>query len=148
MPECSAKDDSWLALRGAFYHLWQVTHQFKKGLASNDKVELFHWHLRSFFWEMVAVRDSLKRAARTDRRIEEALHNLDDQQWFQEVSAYRNFAHESFHVVEAAVSARTGRAVVFQLQCAIQSQTYMADGLALLRDYWKKMERFLKALFP
>jgi len=99
-------------------------------------VELFHWHLRSFFWEMVAVRDSLRREANTDSKIKATVESLNNQQWFKEVLAYRNFTHVSFHVVERFFSHETGKALVFQLQRAILSQTRMGDGMALMKDYW------------
>ena len=128
MPGRLAKEDAFLALRGASYHLWQVRHQFGKGLASNDQVELFHWHLRGFFWEMEAARDSLNREAKTDPMIKAAVDILNDQQWFKEAVAYRNFVHESFHVAEVAIPVKTGKAPAFQLRRTIPSQIRMVGG--------------------
>src|SRR5665213_567744 len=92
------KQDAVLALRGTSYHLAQVIEQFNKGLTADDQTSLFHWHLHGFFWELVAVRDTLQRAAGADPAIAAALAELHQSNWFKEVLEYRNFAHQSFQV--------------------------------------------------
>ena len=141
MPGRLPKEDARLALIGASYHLHQLEAQFSSGLSDDEQVMLFHWHLRGFFWEVVAVRDSMRHEPKTNSAIWAALRALEGAQWFQEVNKYRNFAHESFHVVEV-VHLATGRARAFQMQLK------PGDGLRHLRDYWNEMEQFFKAIYP
>ncbi len=68
MPGRGAKDDARLALTGASYHLHQLKTQLEMGLSENNQVMLFHWHLRDFFWELVAVKRTLRRFASCDGR--------------------------------------------------------------------------------
>src|SRR5215472_9921557 len=96
-----AMEDAFLALRAARYHLWNVERQLRAGLSNDEQVSFFHFHLRGFFWEMTAARDSIRRDAKKDGRIRSELDALDESDWFSEVSLYRNFAHQSFHIVEA-----------------------------------------------
>jgi hypothetical protein len=142
MPGRTAKDDAWLALKGASYHLYQLKEQFESGLLDDNQVMLFHWHLRSFFWELVAVRDSLRRDMKAASTLETALQALDNTTWFREVNEYRNFAHQSFHIVEVARRNATNRAVAFQMQLRT------GDGLSHLKDYWSEMETFFKTIYP
>jgi len=142
------KQDAFLALRGASYHLAQVIEQFNKGLTTDDQISLFHWHLRSFFWELAAVRDTLQRAARADPAIAAALAVLHESDWFIEVLAYRNFAHQSFQVVEALVPRASGKVIAFQLQVTHDSQEWNPEGPGHLKSYWDKMQRFLLGLYP
>src|ERR1035437_4481572 len=86
MPGRTAKDDAWLALKGASYHLFQLKVQFESGLLDDNQVMLFHWHLRSFFWELVAARDSLRRDMKAASTLETALQALDNTTWFKEVN--------------------------------------------------------------
>jgi len=152
MPGRTAKDDAFLALRGASYHLYQLREQFNLGLLTNDQHCLFHWHLRGFFWELVAVRDSLNKGTK-DATIKTAVDALNAAPWFQEISAYRSFAHQSFHVVQVSApvvdrqTGKTGKADVFMLQRTGLNHSAPADGRQQLQSYWDAMERFLKGIF-
>jgi hypothetical protein len=141
MPGRAAKDDARLALIGATYHLSQLRKQVEAGLSDSKQQMLFHWHLRAFFWELVAVRDSLKQESKTSPEIKAALDALEESQWFQEVNDYRNFAHQSFHIVEVAIQTTTNRAMFIQI--------HGRDGDAMphLNGYCEKMKAFLKALY-
>jgi hypothetical protein len=68
----------------------------------NQAIELSHWHLRAFWGELVAARDAARRSPHPEKKRE--ANALDDQAWFQEVNAYRNFAHQSYHLVEVLFS--------------------------------------------
>jgi hypothetical protein len=142
MPGRTAKDDARLALTGASYHLNQVKTQFETGLSDDKQVMLFHWDLRAFFWELVAVRDSVRREARANTQVLAALTSLEGAPWFEEVNEYRNFAHQSFHIVEVAIQSATGRALAFQMQ------RRPSDGFTHLTNYWNEMDKFLKTACP
>jgi hypothetical protein len=148
MPRQKARDDAFLALQGASYHMYQMNEQFGHGLVTDEQQKLFHWHLRAFFWELIAVRDSLNREAPNDPVIDAAIKSLNAEQWFQEVTAYRNFAHQSFHVVEYVVPVKTGKAIAYQLQGTGPNHKYSADGPGQIRRYWDEMEKFLTGVFP
>lgn len=113
-----------------------------------NQISLFHWHLRSFFWELAAVRDSPQRAAGADPALAAALAVLHESDWFFEVLAYRNFAHQSFQVVQVVASRATGKVVAFQLQVTHDSQEWNPEGPGHLRGYWDKMQQFLLELYP
>ena len=138
MPGRTAKDDARLALKGASYHLYQVKEQFAAGLLNDDQIMLFHWHLRAFFWELVATRDSLRRDPRARSSLLGELKALEDATWFKEVKEYRDFAHQSFQIVEVAKQRPTNRAV------AMQMQLRPGDALSHLNEYWSEMDKVLK----
>jgi hypothetical protein len=138
MPGRTAKEDAQLALIGADYHLQQLKTQLESGLSDNDQIMLFHWHLRGFFWELVAVRDSVRRDAKTDKAIQKALQALEAAKWFREVNEYRNFAHQSFHIVEVLFVAN--RARYFQMRLRD------GDGLSHLTEYLNEMRKFFKII--
>jgi hypothetical protein len=140
MPGRPARADAFLALNGASYHLTQLRDRFLEGLSNNNQIALFHWHLRGFFWELIAVRDAMRRDRRTDGNVENQLTSMESSDWFREVKAYRNFAHQSFHLVEVAV--RDGHAIAFQMQLRD------GDGLPYLQMYWNNMRATLMAAYP
>lgn len=139
-----------VAMRGASFHLYQLNHWFKRmtfdpltGKLREKEVELFHWHLRAFFWELVAARDVLKRGSII---IQKSAKALDDTRWFQEVNEYRNFTHESIHVIEVIIG--EDKPLAFQLQPAFRDQALQNDGAAQLAHYWEEMSTFLRNHFP
>lgn len=142
-PRRTAYDDIRTALRGASYHL----HQLKTAMTSMrpltdaqglrlEEVELFHWHLRAFFWELVAVRDVLKRSRSP---LPDLAGKLDNERWFIEVTAYRNFTHKSLHIVEIMMVDNNPLAI--QIQPALEGQSH-EDGIPQLERYWQNMNRF------
>jgi hypothetical protein len=60
MPQRDPREDARAAFSGALYHLEQVKAQVAANLPNQKSVNVMHWHLRAFFWELVAVRVSLK----------------------------------------------------------------------------------------
>lgn len=100
-PGRTAVEDAKLAWAGALYHYQAIEDVLKESLPDDGAVRRFHWHLRGFFWELLSVRDSLAAGKKDDPKLEKIVEDLNDEQWFKEVSLYRNFAHQSFHVVEA-----------------------------------------------
>ena len=144
-PRRTAYDDIHTAIRGASYHLNQLNKTMKRVTVLPDRrglkldhVELFHWHLRAFFWELVAIRDILRRPRNP---IPTLSQTLETQPWFIEVNTYRNFTHESLHVVEIIIG--ESGPIGFQLQPAISGQHY-EDGAAQLNRYWNNMKTFIE----
>jgi hypothetical protein len=78
-------------LTGASYHLHQLKALFQDCFSDNQQMMIFHWCLRSFFWELVAVRHSVRREPKTDTSIWMALNALKAAPWFSEINEYRNF---------------------------------------------------------
>lgn len=100
----------------------------KKTYAS--EVNQFHWHVRAFFWELIATYDTILqwanqryelglpegdvKWAEITRRLDEAkkdqlewkhkyalLEDAWNSDWFFEVRQYRNFAHRAFMFIQA-----------------------------------------------
>ena len=82
----------------------------------------------------------MRRDRRTDPNVENQLGSMESNDWFREVVEYRNFAHQSFHVVEVAF--RDGRALAFQMQLRD------GEGLPQLQMYWNNMRATLMAAYP
>lgn len=149
-PRRTAYADIHTAVRGASYHFHQLKRAMKDMTPLADahglrlaEVELFHWHLRAFFWELVAVRDILRRPRNP---LPDASQELENERWFIEVNAYRNHTHESLHHVEVLIG--SDGPITVQLQPAVSGQPYEADGLLQLERYWKSMAGFVEKHFP
>ena len=119
LPDRTARDDAYASLDGARYHLNQIRHLTEVlGLRTGEHQNMFHWHLRALFWELVAVRDSIEVAEDRYRQAADTLTKLENAEWFKEVNCYRNTAHQSFHVVQAMRRPRTGKIVLWALESA------------------------------
>jgi hypothetical protein len=84
------KSDAHIALNGARYHLQSLKAEIAAGLVSNNSVARFHWHLRGFFWELVAMRDALRRSK--DTAVKAVEDSITNSRWYAEIDAYRNGA--------------------------------------------------------
>lgn len=92
------------ALSGAEYHLGQIRDQasrMQKVPSYQANAGILHWHLRAFFWELVAsmetTRLALQRVSGSRRSSELAeLDRTLDEDWWKEVEEWRNFAHRAF----------------------------------------------------
>lgn len=156
-----------MGLEGARYHFYQIQAALKSpGVATGwtaksvideqERVQLqrdinrFHWHLRAFFWELVAEMDLLrvvvKKSPMSDRtKLMEDLRRAYDAAWFAEVRTYRNFAHQSLLFVQCSYKGPPPGELEFAyLLPAIEGQSPTYDLLAQLSGYLEKMERLLK----
>lgn len=134
------------ALTGATYHLHQITGLLNSAgelaeawtgeehptFLSQSQINQVHWHLRSFFWELVGAFDLALQWA-NDRfqlgleehnvmwrlipgdagidqhewdRVHSCLINVWDSEWYFEVRTFRNFSHRSFLTTTALIPKR------------------------------------------
>jgi hypothetical protein len=162
VPAQDVREMIGIGLRGARYHFDQIRAAMKapeiyKGwsnepVIADDQRARFHWHLRAFFWELCAEMDLLHVVVRqSPKHVREK--NMDDWQrakdsrWFSEISAYRNFAHESVLFVQAHYKEKPSggdlKLDFMWLLPAIKGQSVNYDLLAQLSDYLDKMETLL-----
>jgi hypothetical protein len=53
---------------------------------------------------------------RSDAKVGSALTTAEASPWFAEVVVYRNFAHESFHIIQGLVPKGSTKAIAFSLE--------------------------------
>lgn len=153
-PGASGLRDARLAVKGASYHLYQLDMRFKEGLSAPAEFEIFHWHVRAFFWELIAVRDVIHRAYGSDKTVKASLQQLNGEDWFAEVESYRNFAHQAFldvRFLQPIVTNKDGQKVPGNpkytlFPSARPGQQWNSEGVEQLRQYWQAMHNWLEAI--
>jgi hypothetical protein len=154
-----------MGLDGARYHFGKIQEILRApGLAACwtqnsvtdvERVQLqhdinrFHWHLRAFFWELVAEMDLLRALIRQHpKRVTAQLTNdwqrAYDAQWFREIRTYRNFAHQSALFVQGLYGGPSNELQAASLLPAVKGQDPCYDLVTQLSDYLGKMEKLLK----
>jgi hypothetical protein len=100
------------ALAGARYHLARVQELVSiwRRTPGSDKADggILHWHLRAFFWELVAAMETSRlallprrsRSKTTSSRELAGLEQATHEEWWGEVQEWRNFAHRAFLFVQ------------------------------------------------
>lgn len=138
-----------------------------------DDINMFNWHLRSFFWELIATFDTLLQWAnkkfelgvnekdvcwknikqnsndnQTDdwKRIYQLLKNAWDSDWLFEVNGYRNFAHRNFL---NNVSAHAEKKMIhFSLLPVREGQNEFRPINEQLNNYGLKMTELVNLILP
>lgn len=169
-------------VEGARYHLDHLLQALnKEGMATGWTAETvdettrsrlqrdvndFHWHLRAFFWELVAEFDMLLVTVNhseglgiAERKVcwEEVARQAHAQgkwsakidtlsraycsAWYTELKTYRNFAHRSAQFVQCDYGPNALNAIA--LLPAIQGQAF-TDLRDQLREYLEKMDQLLQ----
>ncbi|MNR16198.1 hypothetical protein D3C85_1327850 [compost metagenome] len=168
------------SLTGARYHLATITRildtvetgwrsasdrENRPPFAARQSDEL-HWHLRSFFWELVGVFDLMlqwsnehfKLKLSEDRvswktvqdatssighpswpTVRQALRDAWDSEWYFDVRTYRNFSHRSFLRLQALVPTDPSERVLVAIDAARENAPMCAD----VRD---ELPRFVEAM--
>jgi hypothetical protein len=96
------------ALAGVQYHLervkelvmtWRLTPNSEQA-----NVNILHWHLRAFFWELHAAMETTwvtlrcSKSKTTSQCAE--LKRVKREEWWEELTKWRNFAHRAFLFVQ------------------------------------------------
>ncbi len=185
-PVNDAMTEAASAVAGARYHLDQIGKLFERpamrlpwewrdpnfpeATKAQYQIEVnqFHWHLRAFFWELVAAVDVLLvqvnmtheleiaedeiawrtvKTAAERRRISSRpitmLKQTFESDWFTEVRGYRNFAHRGQLITIFDVSEDGNRPPVGGLFPARDGQERSFDLLHQLRGYLEKMQELI-----
>jgi hypothetical protein len=175
VPAMDLEDLTARAFSGAKYHLNKIRENlhsptiqtylaWKSGegldLATQKQLEHFDnefgWHLRAFFWEMVATFETMQNCAK--QRSKKAnkdqaewykksalLESAWQSEWYFEIEQYRNFAHQAFLFVQCDYSEhKEANAVKYKLNItsllpAREGQQQCMDILEHLSSYWEKM---------
>lgn len=188
MRRLSVLDGSTLAhsaLTGATYHLDQINQLLKTAteaikdwtgnehppFMNQDQINQIHWHLRSFFWELVGVFDLMLQWANESfqlgldehrvtwstlpeqsginqdvwTRLRSVLSDAWESEWYFEVRTYRNFAHRSFLHLTAIVPKRGNPELM--LEHAREGQVYYEDVRKHLPKYLDAMRRLGEEVF-
>jgi hypothetical protein len=78
-PERPLREDAYAALRAARYHLQHIKFRTEeRDLRSPREANLFHAHLRAFFWELVAVHDILEADRKSDTKVKGSYEAVND----------------------------------------------------------------------
>jgi len=154
-----------MGLEGARYHLDQIKAALKTpGLTvgwtemlvtEEQRIQLqgdvnrFHWHLRAFFWEVVGEMDLLRVVVRRSpkgvrAKLMSNWQQAHNSQWYSEVAAYRNFAHQSGLFVQCSYGGPSGELEALWLQPAIMGQPPNYDLVAQLSTYLENLGKLLK----
>jgi len=95
--------DAKLAFEGAVFHFGKLEALVATASADVATLNQIHWHVRGFFWELCAVKDSLQTAkgpAHADLRT--YAESASGEPWIEQVRAYRNHLHQSVYMLEIA----------------------------------------------
>jgi hypothetical protein len=133
------------ALAGAEYHYRRVARICEgwsrtPGSDRANPNEL-HWHLRAFFWELVAVLDTLKAIPSLNAGKRRVIVDAKASDWYAEVDEWRNFAHRAFLFVQGEFGIGGTLTLLF-LPALTQggSQHQIPERLDY---YWKRMEEVI-----
>lgn len=192
LPMMELKNFAYTSWRGATYHQHKV-HQLlnspglqtmwqeDKGLDTKnqqrmqDQINVFHWHIRAFFWELDAAFDTMlvwcnqkyqlniaeknvtwkevstRSSAQADWLQKLAiLQTAYDSEWFYEVRQYRNFAHRAYLFGHSEFDHHYDQSpptfVGFRLSPAREGQM-LIELEGQLSNYVKEMRDVLDAVF-
>lgn len=175
-----------VSLDGASYHfdclneymsrpgMQQAWDQFREANPQlQDDINKFYWHLRGFFWELIATFDTLLQWAnysyklisnekdvtwknikqnanknRTDqwKQTYESLNDIHESEWFFEVNAYRNFSHRN-HL--SSLSAHNeARMLHLSLLPVREGQNQYIPIDVQLNNYGLKMTELVNLILP
>jgi hypothetical protein len=188
LPPIELRSNAGSALLGARYHLEEAGRlaqtrgvetlwQQESGLDSETRRQLqhdvnrFHWHVRAFFWELVATYDTLLHWANQmlDLGISEhkvsrdevmaqaekqgkyspelqELTKVYESEWYFEVRQYRNFAHRAFLFIQGEYDANN-KLVLQWLLPAREGQRENYQALLQLDDYLAQMGNLVQRIF-
>jgi len=176
-----------IAYKGAEYHLSMVKKLYelpciqmmwknddsldpetKKQLRTN--VNMFHWHIRAFFWELTAVFDTILNWAnqRYSFGLEErnvtwgnvcdasasnhpqewdktqiVLKSAYNSKWFYEVRKYRNFAHRGFLYINSIYD---GHFDISEPTLAMVSLTPVREGQRECQEMTEQLSGYLEGM--
>jgi hypothetical protein len=171
LPPVDLASHARAALQGAQYHLQQLGLLIDEGLPVTAS-KRFHFHLRAFFWELVATFDSMLQWVNQARRLGlkerdvcwqsvreaadqadlqsselEALRVAFDSEWFFEARQYRNFSHRAFQFVQVEREPDGSLTLIWLLPSRDgQPPCYsLRDQLA---EYALRMEKLVMTVLP
>jgi len=143
------------ALAGARYHLARIQREIstmrRTPGSHNANVNTLHWHLRAFFWELVATMETTTWVVSPDRRFPtrspegSELEQAKESGWWQEVEELRNLAHRAFLFLQAEVHA-DGRLIHLVLPSLPHSAQHAVPDR--LEYYVGKMTNLQRRVLP
>lgn len=173
VPAMNLEEDAQGALHAARYHLEKIRYLVKQpGIQTmwkEDKdldqmtrrrlqrqVNIFHFHVRAFFWELVATMDIMvERAKRKSgrgkwKKVFPVLETARNSEWFYEVDRYRNFLHRAFHFIQMEFGKertedryKLKRVFMTPARVGQKQYVYIEDQLS---NYWEKMRNLQEAV--
>lgn len=188
LPPMELRNNAGSALYGARYHFemaqqlvqsrgmqtqWQEDRTLDELTRAKRQHEMnrFHWHLRAFFWELVATFDTVlhwvnqtlglgikehkvewneieaeaKKQTKWSAQLD-TLKRVYECEWYFEVRQYRNFAHRAFLFVQGEYDADNKLKVLWLLP-AREGQRENYDALEQLSSYLDEMRNLLQKFF-
>lgn len=143
-PATNLREDAHTAVAGAKYHLGVMEEILGcKNWRSEGNVNRLHWHLRAFFWELVAAMDTTRMAIKKDAGSPEYLQHSKVLQagrksdWYAEIDGYRNLAHQAFPIIQAEY--RPDGSLVTMVLPPLQKGGPQYQIPNRLRDYYELM---------
>ena len=176
-----------LAFGGARFHLKKIKERVNspavQTIWSNDKnldetarrklqadINIFHWHLRAYFWELIAAFDTMlqwanqrykfglsevevrwkkipKQARKYQAEWDQKYALLEEtwnSSWFYEVRMYRNFAHRAFQFVQSDIGDELNIICLLPMRVGQQQCQDLREQLSY---YLKQMGQLGKKIF-
>ncbi len=175
-----------IAFKGAEYHLWKVRELYRlpciQRMWRNDEsldpkikrqlqtnANMFHWHIRAFFWELTALFDTIlnwanqrygfgfeerkvtwgnvRDASANSRPSEWAekqamLESAYSSDWFYEVRKYRNFAHRGFIFINTTYDGHFNKAEPTLIMLSLPSvREYQRECQDMIEQISEYLER-------